>query len=182
MQLKKKTKNQQTLSIPSTTAGKCHFKGNKPGSVFFLKTKASYWISNPSVTMQKYTHSNVVSEHISDFSCLSLWSKPPVLSVELLWANLCIKYDHRTFRVWCWVLVVPLEQKWLWPKWKKWRVTVWVTAFPHSMQNALFFPVSSFFTEYICWAIPTYYIKAGSMWCTLLKALWKMNIWKETSD
>lgn len=161
--------------------GKCQFKGNKPGSGFFLKTKARYSVSNTSVTMHKYTHSNVVSEHISDFSCLSLCNKPPVLSVEFLWANLCIKYDHRTFRVCCWVLVVPLEQKWLWPKREQWKVTVWVTAFPHSMQNA-HFSLFIHFPEYICWAIPTYYIKAGSTLCTLTKALWKMNIWKEISD
>lgn len=132
-----------------------------------------------SVTMHKYTHSNVVPEHIGDFSCLSLCNKPPVVSVELLWANLCIKDDHRTFGVWCWVLVVPLEQKWLWPEREQWRMPQCESQ--HCLTQCkmhIFTLFNHFFTEYIRQVIPTYFTKPGSTWCTLIKALRKMNIWK----
>lgn len=89
---------------------------------FHFENQGQLLYFTSSVRMHKYTYSNVVSEHIGDFSCLSLWDKPPVVSVELLWANLCIKDHHWTFRVWCWVLVVSLEQKRLWPKRKQWRM------------------------------------------------------------
>lgn len=65
-------------SIPNKYQAATHYvnaslKGTKLASFLFLKPRSvAFSMSNTSVTTHKYTYSNIVSEDISDFSCLSL--------------------------------------------------------------------------------------------------------------
>lgn len=124
-----------------------------------------------------HTYSNIVSEDISDFSCLSLCNKQLMEPVEILCANLSIQYDNGTFRVGCWVCVVSFEQKGLWSKSKHWR---WSQCdsyhfFTQCKVHNFFFSclnIFSAFTAYVC------NTRVGSTRCSADKTLLKMDTWK----